>query len=117
MDFDVPNGHRVLSRTKGPTCTMGYALTSEGAARLLYQIGVDMVSDPVDLEIMWHCEWRLLRALEVNPALVGLYRSPGPTFKQSDINTSKNGRQGELENPIGPLSVKAIMGSRLEDVR
>jgi hypothetical protein len=96
---------------------MGYALTQQGAARLLYQIGVDDVSAPVDLEIMWHCEWRLLRALEVNPALFGLYRAPGPTWRQSDINPSQNGQDGELENPMGPLSVKAIMGSRFGDVR
>ena len=111
-DFDVPKGHRVLSRAKGPTCTRGYAVTREGAARLLYQIGVDVVSAEVDLEIMWHCEDKELRSLEVNPALIAEYRAAGPFSKVSDIN-DYDGTSTEVENPIGSRSVKSLMHQRL----
>ena len=111
-EFDVPEGHRLLTRAKGPTGTQGYAVTREGAARLMYQIGFDTVSEPVDLEIMWHCQHRLLRTLEVNPALFGPYSPKGPALKQSDINTAETSPEAELDNRMGTQSVKALMGAR-----
>src|SRR5208282_3922018 len=98
-DFDVPEGHRVLSRAKGPTCTQGYAVTWEGARRLLFQIGIEPVDAPVDLEIMGHCSWGQLRCLEVNPTLFGYYRGEGPGTKMSD-NEPREGVT-PVENPMG----------------
>ena len=77
----------MLSRSKGPTGLQGYAVTREGAARLLYLIGVVGVARPVDLEVRWLCYWRHLSCLEVTPPLIGLYVGEGPPSKISDNNS------------------------------
>jgi hypothetical protein len=102
----------VLSRSKGPTGLQGYAVTREGAARLMYHIGVTKVSNAVDLDVMWLCYHRRLRCLEVSPALIGLYIGPGPASKISDNNPAD--WVPESENPIGSQSVKAMMKHRLD---
>ena len=102
----------MLSRSKGPTGTLGYAVTREGAARLLYLIGVLGLTLPVDLEIMWLCYWHRLRCLEVSPPLIGLYIEPGYGSKASDISSIYS--LPEFENPIGPMSVKARMRLRFD---
>ena len=104
----------MLSRSKGPTGLQGYAVTREGAARLMYLIGVNNVIAPVDIQVMWLCHWRRLRCLEVNPALIGLYVAPGPVSKISDNNPNW---VPESKNPIGSLSAKALMNYWLDTVR
>lgn len=109
-EFDVPEGHRVLSRAKGPVCTMGYAVTHQGAQRLLYKFSVERMAGPIDIEIMFACAERSLRCLAVNPTLIGVYRAPGPSRKVSDINvlTDPNAVQ-DGENPMGLRSVKSLL--------
>ena len=97
----------MLSRAKAPTCLQGYAVTRQGAARLLYQIGVEEIDAAVDLEVLWHCHWGQLRCLEVNPALIGKYRPRGPGWKMSDNEFKED--VTEVENPLGSQSVKAMM--------
>jgi len=113
-DFDVPEGHRVLTRAKGPGCTQGYAVTREGAARLMFMRGLQWLGDPIDLEIMWLCHWLNIRCLEVSPVLVGIYvrdNEPGNRISDNDDNW-----RPEKLNPIGPHSVKAVMNRKLGSV-
>lgn len=109
-ELDVPEGHRVLSRAKGPVCTMGYAVTLQGAQRLLYKFSLERMSGPIDIEIMIACAERSLQCLAVNPTLIGVYRAPGPSRKYSDIEVSMdpNALQ-DGENPMGPRSVKSLL--------
>jgi hypothetical protein len=109
-DFGVPEGHRVLSRAKGPVCIMAYAVTHQGAQRLLYKSSVEKLSGPADVEIMVACIEKSIRCLTVNPALMGVYRAPGPSRKISDINlsTDPNAQQGGY-NPMGPRSAKSML--------
>src|SRR5271170_1520899 len=77
-DFNVPPGHRVISRGIKPICIMGYGLTLRGAEKLLHRFTVESLGSPLDIEIMIACDEQTLRCLEVNPALVGVYRAAGP---------------------------------------
>jgi hypothetical protein len=111
-DFDVPVGHRVLSNAKFPICTMGYAVTRHGAARLLYNFGVDHLDAPIDIEIGAACSSGILRCLEVNPALVGVYRAEGTGTKNSDIAVLPPDSEEVMptENFMGEHSVRAMAG-------
>jgi len=105
--FGVPPGNRVLSRGKQPICIMGYGVTLEGAQRLLYHFSLDRLGGPLDVEIMVACDNRSLRCLEVNPALIGVYRAPGPWGKVSDIMASTDPHAiHDGDNPMGPRSVQ-----------
>lgn len=86
---------------------MGYAVTLEGAQRLLYKFSLERLGGPVDVEIMVACDDRSLRCLEVNPALIGVFRSRGPWAKVSDImeNSDPNAIHDE-DNPIGRHSIQ-----------
>jgi hypothetical protein len=109
-DFNVPPGHRVISRGVKPICIMGYGLTLLGAEKLLHRFNVESLKGPLDIEMMVACDERTLRCLEVNPALIGVYRAAGPASKNSDIAKSGDGQTGE-DNPMGPRSVRALMKS------
>jgi hypothetical protein len=112
-DFDVPVGHRVVSNAKFPICAMGYAVTRHGAARLLYNFGVDHLDAPIDIEIGAACSSGVLRCLEVNPALVGVYRAEGTGKKNSDIAVLPDSAEEIMptENFMGEPSVRAMAGS------
>jgi len=89
---------------------MGYALTLLGAQKLMYRYSLSFLGNPLDIEIMIACKERTLRCLEVNPALIGVYREPGSaSSKASDIDMGQGQNTGE--NPMGPRSVKALMRS------
>jgi hypothetical protein len=89
---------------------MGYALTHEGAQRLLYKYSVKQMSGPIDIEIMVGCEGRSIRCLEVNPALIGVFREAGPSKKLSDIDTSGSDAWVPRDNPMGDRSAKSLLG-------
>ena len=45
----------IYSMGVGPACTTGYAITRDGARKLLYNIGYLGPTDPVDLQILQLC--------------------------------------------------------------
>jgi hypothetical protein len=109
-DFDVPDGYRVLSRAYKPVCIMGYAVTLKGAERLLYKFGLKNLAGPLDIEIMCACDDRSLSCLEINPALVGVYRSGGASGKVSDIDISSEPEApSPLYAPMGVRSAKSML--------
>lgn len=89
---------------------MGYGITQEGAQRLLYKFGLERMAGPLDIEIMVACGDRTIRCLEINPALIGVYREPGPAGKVSDIQemADANAYHGG-DNPMGQRSVKSML--------
>jgi hypothetical protein len=115
-NFDVPEGHRLLNRAHNPMCTMGYAVTSLGAQRLLYRTSVVGIESPVDYEISKACIKKEIRCLEVNPPLFGQYHHGGPAGKVSDNEDDSeynpNISRGKV-NPMGRKSVKSMLESIL----
>jgi hypothetical protein len=89
---------------------MGYALTHEGAKRLLYKYSVKQMGGPIDIEIMLGCEGRTIQCLEVNPALIGLFREAGPRMKWSDIDNTTPEEWMPRDNPMGDRSAKSLLG-------
>jgi hypothetical protein len=100
-DFNVPPGHRVISRGNKPVCIMGYGLTLLGAKKLLHRFNVESLKGPLDIEMMLACDEQTLRCLEVNPALIDLYRAARPASKNSDI---------DISTPIGKLKKQILWG-------
>jgi hypothetical protein len=45
----------ILNGEIGPACTTGYAITRNGARKLLYNIGYLGPTDPVDLQLLQLC--------------------------------------------------------------
>lgn len=105
-DFDVPDGHRVLSRANRPICTMGYALTHKGAQRLLYRLGLSQLTAPLDVEFANACGEGVIECLEINPPLIGVYREVGPRSKESDIKP-REGMYDKTFNRMGDKSAKS----------
>src|ERR1700684_3493636 len=101
-DFNVPPAQK-------PVCIMGYGLTLLGAKKLLHRFNIESLKGPLDIEMMVACDEQTLRCLEVNPALIGVYRAAGPASKNSDIDIAKPDSQSKEANPMGPRSVRALM--------
>ena len=91
---------------------MGYALTHEGAKRLLYKYSVKQMGGAIDVEIMLGCEGRTINCMEVNPALIGVFREAGPKVKWSDIDKTDAGSEEWMprHNPMGDRSAKSLLG-------
>lgn len=68
------------------------------------------MSGAIDVEIMVGCEGRTLRCLEVNPAMIGVFREAGPSKKLSDIDTSGSDTWLPRNNPMGDRSAKSLLG-------
>ena len=100
-----------MSRAKGPVCILGYAVTQEGAQRLLYKYSLERMAGPLDVELMVGCASGTIRCLAVNPNLVGVYRAPGPLLKVSDIDVPSDSKnvQHSGENPMGERSVQSLL--------
>lgn len=85
---------RVLGPTKGISCTQGYAVTREGAMRLLYHIGGPghILDRPVDILMKDQMIAGLLSGFAAIPNVIGQWKYGG--WKDSDI-------QGLEENEVG----------------
>jgi hypothetical protein len=102
---------RILQFGGGPMCTFAYAVTQEGARKLLARIGGLSVSDveyPIDIEMLNMCrnggdagkdgEAEGLRCLVVSPPLFSSHKPKGSRVGDSDIHQfCGKGNGGERE--------------------
>jgi GR25 family glycosyltransferase involved in LPS biosynthesis len=103
--------YRILQFGGGPMCTFAYAVTQEGARKLLARIGGLSVSDveyPIDIEMLNMCrnggdagkdgEAEGLRCLVVSPPLFSSHKPKGSRVGDSDIHQfCGKGNGGERE--------------------
>ena len=82
---------RMLAPSKGNGCTHGYAVTREGAMRLLYNVGGPghILDEPVDLLMMRQAEQGLYKAFVVAPSVVGQWKYGD--WRDTDIQRQKEG--------------------------
>ncbi|KAK9238801.1 hypothetical protein V1525DRAFT_80992 [Lipomyces kononenkoae] len=96
---------RLVSPAYGPACTMGYAITRQGAQRLLLNLSYLGLRGPVDNDIAWTLQDGKIRGYSLTPPVFAAWRVGGQ--KDSDIDgkydpnkpISENGnRGGESKN-------------------
>lgn len=85
---------RVIAPSWYPVCTVGYAVTLQGAQKLLYTVGNEKGLDaPVDLAMISRIQSGHLKSLTVVPPLVTPWKTG--TTSDSDID-DLNKAEGEL---------------------
>ncbi|KAL5691837.1 hypothetical protein EMGR_006520 [Emarellia grisea] len=81
---------RFLYRAEMGCCTYGYAVTREGAKKILAALSVDRLDCAVDNAMSDLCAGtngrRQLKCFATFPNLIGTYRHAGPASRDSDIN-------------------------------
>lgn len=85
-----PPHTRVVHRTRGTMCTLAYAVSQQGARRILYEMGVRKLSASYDNMLRLICngkkDWGLGKCLSVQPQLFQHHRPRGARSKESDIS-------------------------------
>ncbi|KAJ9617834.1 uncharacterized protein PV06_06217 [Exophiala oligosperma] len=81
------NRTRIVFKAKGGVCTAGYAISQQGARKVLYHLSMVPYNKPVDWGLANLCETKQynFRCISVFPQLVGVSRPQGNTSKWSDI--------------------------------
>lgn len=72
----APKYYRRLGRSGGPTCTAGYAVSREGALKLLMKLSVD-VDDPIDVKYVRYAGDETILAYTINPPPIGAWKYKG----------------------------------------
>jgi GR25 family glycosyltransferase involved in LPS biosynthesis len=75
---------RVLSPAWNPVCTIGYAVTQRGAQRLLYNIGIQPIADPVDVAMLMALKKGSIRGYSVVPPVLTTWKTGNA--RDSDID-------------------------------
>ena len=103
--YGEPNGMRLLpypSHTRlvghalDQTCTYAYAVTQNAARRMLLDLGLERLDNPIDHMLRDWCEGKYAqqgpprRCIGVLPSLFESYRREGPADQDSDIDGDKD---------------------------
>nr|POE75491.1 hypothetical protein CFP56_53603 [Quercus suber] len=86
---EYPDHTRVVSRARYSTCVLGYAVSQQGARRLLYELGLHKMSGPFDLALRHLCDGDgrdRMTCLAVQPELFNHHRPVGHKSGFSDIS-------------------------------
>ncbi|KAF2206424.1 glycosyltransferase family 25 protein [Cercospora zeae-maydis SCOH1-5] len=95
-----PDHTRVVARSRVNTCTLAYAVSQDGARRMLYEFGVHKITDPLDMMYRALCDGvsgrELMTCLSPQPALFNHHRPAGPKSAWSDISGSHGNDSVEI---------------------
>ena len=98
MTTEYPPSTRVISRAWENTCLIGYAVTLDGARRILYELGIHKMDGTTDIEWRSLChgvDGRMAAScLTVQPQLFQQHRPAGIRRLFSDIDD-----HGDTFNP------------------
>ncbi|KAK3295370.1 glycosyltransferase family 25 protein, partial [Chaetomium fimeti] len=91
-----PPHTRAYHHVQEGVCTLGYAVSQQGARKLLYEVGLKPVTAAFDLLLRWYCEGEKGRAagrqcLTTQPGLFQHHRPAGPNNAMSDIGNHGDG--------------------------
>ncbi|PPJ53105.1 hypothetical protein CBER1_11674 [Cercospora berteroae] len=99
-----PDHTRVVARSRVNTCTLAYAVSQDGARRMLYEFGIHRVTDPLDMMYRALCDGvsgrDLMTCLSPQPALFNHHRPAGPKSSWSDISGSHGNDSVEIPYSI-----------------
>ena len=65
-------------------CTLGYAVTQAGARRVLYELGLESLTEATDMQLRHFCDGSH-ECITVQPQLFQHHRPVGPRKSLSDI--------------------------------
>ncbi|KAI9738288.1 MAG: hypothetical protein M1834_008786 [Cirrosporium novae-zelandiae] len=89
------NNTRIIYRASGGVCLYAYALSFQGAQKLLYHLSVKPFSNAVDLGLLDMCndDSRDFKCISVFPQIIGDHKAAGPTDRDSDIGQAAEGQR------------------------
>ncbi|KAH6721181.1 hypothetical protein BKA61DRAFT_152676 [Leptodontidium sp. MPI-SDFR-AT-0119] len=120
QNFTASPHTRWVHVTGGPICTFAYALSLEGARKVLFDLSVDHLVGPFDNALAGLCRWgrereRLgMRCYSVTPPIFVHHKPKGYVSGDSDIQLVGGGGKGELRE-VG--STENIVWSARRNVR
>ena len=75
----IPSGKRVVAWANSPVCSFAYALTRQGATKVLDWTGRGQ-GEAFDIMMMMGCKNRILKCITVNPEIIHQYFPPRDDF-------------------------------------
>ena len=99
---------RLLGPSEGMSCTNGYAVTREGAMRLLYNTGGPghVLDRPVDILISQQLSDGLLKGFHVVPSAVGQWKN-GADWRNSDVQFPSPGEIAAMKKGSGDWIIRS----------
>ncbi|KAJ5933872.1 hypothetical protein N7454_006201 [Penicillium verhagenii] len=91
----LPDHQRAVYRSRNPICTFAYAVSHEGAGRILNQMGAGQ-GEAFDVQLMLECE-KNMRCISVVPEVFHQYFPPFDYGIQSDVDIG-NGKGSNPED-------------------
>ncbi|KAB8228038.1 uncharacterized protein BDW43DRAFT_304175 [Aspergillus alliaceus] len=87
---EVPASSRLVFHSSGGACTAAYAISYNGAQKILNALSMTQVTQPVDLAYQLMCKSRELpnfTCIAPYPQIISSWRPAGPSYRDSDIRT------------------------------
>ncbi|KAJ1323903.1 glycosyl transferase family 25 [Microdochium nivale] len=88
---DYPQHTRAVHHAEEGVCTLAYAVSLQGARKLIYELGLKDVTDQYDILLRFFCNGaagrRPHRCLTVQPSLFHHFKAKGPKSASSDIDS------------------------------
>ncbi|OLN83285.1 Procollagen galactosyltransferase 1 [Colletotrichum chlorophyti] len=113
-----PEHTRAVHHVQEGVCTLGYAVSQKGARRLLQEVALKDVGDPVDILLRFFCEGAKGRkphnCLATQPALFHHHRPAGPLSAMSDIGNHGDGYRENSMTDMVRWSVRLNADALLE---
>lgn len=82
--------HRLVTVSNRPVCTNAYAISRQGALRLLYQLSRELAM-PIDLQIARLSKDSKLRSFSLTPSIFGQWKTKDAGLKNSDNELDRKG--------------------------
>jgi GR25 family glycosyltransferase involved in LPS biosynthesis len=105
-----PNHTRVVHHVQDGICSLGYAISQNGARQLLYEIGLKNFNAAFDILLRWYCEGvegrRYHNCLTLQPSLFQHHRPAGLKKYVSDISDHGAGFQEKAFTDVIRWSVR-----------
>ncbi|KAK1992731.1 hypothetical protein LX36DRAFT_587826 [Colletotrichum falcatum] len=99
-----PEHTRAVHHVQEGVCTLGYAVSQQGARKLLQEVALKDVSDAVDILLRFFCEGGKGRkphnCLTSQPAFFHHHRAAGPMSSMSDIGTHDGFRETSMTDMV-----------------
>ncbi|XXG96523.1 hypothetical protein Hte_002806 [Hypoxylon texense] len=120
------NNHtRVAYHVQDGVCSLAYAVTRQGARKLLHELGLKAMGAAFDIELRWFCEGgpETCRAVVagstgIPPLLFGIHLPAGPKKSNSDISDHGDGYQDAATRGIRynvRMNAEALMEEKRTD--
>ena len=97
-DEVLRNDTRIVFRAINGMCNYGYAITYQGARKMLASMSLQSLNQPVDVSYSGMCRGRFTKPFNcyaVYPPLIASHRMPGNGLRNSDLNNRNRGYHPE----------------------